>query len=49
LAITEGYIVAYLLPPFYRKKVTLSKSYTLRFRTEPVYVPKITRETYRLI
>ena len=24
LAITEGYIVAYLLPPFYRKKVTLS-------------------------
>ena len=24
LAITEGYIVAYLLPPFYRKKFTLS-------------------------
>ena len=24
LAITEGYIVAYLLPPIYRKKVTLS-------------------------
>ena len=25
LAITEGYIVAYLAPPIYRRKVTLSK------------------------